>query len=63
MLGKVTEVALFTNRVEIKSAEMSDTELDQKIKDKLNRFMGVLDAEVVDAAEAKETQTPDNEAV
>lgn len=60
MLGKVTEVALFTNRVEIKSAEMSDTELDQKIKDKLNRFMGVLDAEVV---EAEETQAPNDEAV
>jgi hypothetical protein len=51
MLGKVTEVALFTNRVEIKKTEMSDTELDQKIKDKLSRFMGVIDAEVLDAEE------------
>jgi len=51
MLGKVTEIALFTNRVEVKSAEMTNVELDQKIKDKLNRFMGVLDAKVVDVAE------------
>tara|TARA_R110000868_G_scaffold112176_4_gene302289 strand:+ start:91 stop:690 length:600 start_codon:yes stop_codon:yes gene_type:complete len=49
MLGRVTEVALFTDRVEIKKTEMSDTELDQRIKDKLGRFMGVV--EVVDATE------------
>jgi hypothetical protein len=51
MLGKVTEVALFTERVEIKKAEMSDVELEARIKDKLNRFMGVID--VVDVTEEK----------
>ena len=49
MLGKVTEVALFTERVEVKKTEMSDTELEARIKDKLNRFMGVID--VVDVSE------------
>lgn len=49
MLGRVTEVALFTDRIEVKKTEMSDTELDQRIKEKLGRFMGVV--EVVDATE------------
>lgn len=51
MLGKVTEVALFTERVEVKKTEMSDVELEARIKDKLNRFMGVID--VVDVNEDK----------
>jgi len=51
MLGKVTEVALFTERVEVKKAAMSDTELENRIKEKLNRFMGVID--VIDVAEDK----------
>lgn len=49
MLGKVTEVALFTERVEVKKTEMTDKELETRIKDKLNRFMGVID--VVDVSE------------
>ena len=52
MLGKVTEVALFTERVEVKKTEMSDTELEMRIKDKLNRFMGVID--VIDVTEDKD---------
>lgn len=39
MLGKVTEIALFTERVEIKRTEMSDAELDAKIKEKLGRVI------------------------
>ena len=49
-LGKVTEVGLFTDKIEVKKAEMTDTELDQRIKDKLSKFMGVVDIlEVTDA--------------
>ena len=55
MLGRVTEVALFTDRVEIKKTEMPDHELEARIKEKLNRFMGVVD--VVDALPAP-AQTP-----
>jgi response regulator RpfG family c-di-GMP phosphodiesterase len=51
MLGKVTEIALFTERVEVKKTEMSDVELEARIKDKLNRFMGVID--VVDVTQEK----------
>ncbi len=43
MLGKVTEVGLFTDKIEVKKTEMSDFELETRIKDKLNRFMGVVD--------------------
>ena len=52
MLGKVTEVALFTERVEVKKTQMSDVELEMRIKEKLNRFMGVID--VVDVTEDKD---------
>jgi hypothetical protein len=50
LLGKVTEVALFTDRVEVKKTEMSDEELEAQIKKKLERYMGVVD---VVEAEAK----------
>ena len=56
MLGKVTEVALFTERVEVKKADMSDDELETRIKDKLNRFMQVVD--VVDVSEVSEVSPP-----
>ena len=43
MLGKVTEVALFTERVSVKTEELSDEELDSRIKEKLGKYMGVVD--------------------
>jgi len=48
LLGRVTEVALFTDRVEVKKTELKDNELDAKIKEKLARFMGVVDASPTD---------------
>ena len=51
LLGKVTEVGLFTEKIEVKKTEMSDTELEARIKEKLNRFMGVID--VIDVTEDK----------
>ena len=48
-LGKVTEVGLFTEQIEVKKIEMSDAEVEQRIKDKLAKFMGVID--VVDVSE------------
>jgi hypothetical protein len=47
MLGRITEVALFTERIEVKKTDMADHEIDAKIKEKLNRFMGVVDVEDV----------------
>lgn len=49
MLGRVTEVGLFTEKIELKKPDLSDTELDQRIKEKLNKFMSVVD--VVDLDE------------
>ena len=52
LLGKVTEVALFTDRVEVKKTEMSDAELEAQIKKKLEKYMGVV--EITDVTEIKE---------
>ena len=57
LLGKVTEVGLFTDKIEVKQAEMSDAEIEQRIKDKLSKFMGVID--VIDVA-ASDDATPEN---
>jgi len=55
MLGRITEVALFTERVEIKKSDMSDSDIDKKIKEKLNKFMGVVDVEDVSEIEPDKT--------
>lgn len=46
-LGKVTEIGLFTDKIEVKKETLTDTELDQRIKDKLSKFMGVVDIQEV----------------
>jgi hypothetical protein len=62
MLGKVTEVALFTERVEIKKTDLSDEELEKRIKEKLGRYMGKADIVDVDAIDLdKEIPGPDEE--
>ena len=44
MLGRVTEVGLFTDRIEVKKTELSDSELDAKIKDKLLAIQNTIEA-------------------
>jgi hypothetical protein len=62
MLGKVTEVALFTERVEVKKTDLSDAELEARIKEKLGRYMGKADVVDVDAIDLdKELPGPDEE--
>lgn len=39
MLGNVTEVALFTERVEVKKTDVSSTELEDRIREKLQKLM------------------------
>jgi hypothetical protein len=51
MLGKVTEVALFTERLSVKTDEISDEELDEKIKNKLSKYMGAVDVVEADFKE------------
>jgi len=59
LLGKVTEVALFTERVEVKKTELKDEELDQRIKEKLAKY-GLGD--VIDITPKEEKPIEDGEA-
>lgn len=61
MLGRVTEVALFTERLEVKKADLTDAEIEAKIKEKIARFMGVTD--VIDVAESQDAvqEAPQND--
>jgi hypothetical protein len=43
MLGKVTEVALFTDRLEVKRTDVSEEELTARIREKLEKYMGKAD--------------------
>lgn len=43
MLGKITEVGLFTERVEITKVDLTDEALEAKIKQKLDKFRSVID--------------------
>ena len=61
LLGKVTEVGLFTEKVEIKKTDMSEDEIDRKLKEKLAKFMGVTDASYTDVEE--KPQTDDDEPI
>jgi hypothetical protein len=55
MLGKVTEVSLFTDKIEIKKADLSDDELNEKIRQKLIQLQKTVDAE----AKAREDKNSD----
>lgn len=57
MLGKVTEVALFTDRVSVKSEDVTDEELDKRIKEKLGKYMGAVDVVDVEEIEIKVEKT------
>ena len=51
LLGKVTEVGLFTDKIEVKKTDLTDEEIDKKHKDKLAKFMNVTDAEPIEDIE------------
>ena len=51
LLGKVTEVGLFTEKIEVKKTDLTEAEIDAKLKEKLAKFMDVTDAEVIDVEE------------
>jgi len=54
LLGKVTEVALFTERVEVNKKEVTDEELEKRIREKLSKYMGKAD--VIDVEDIVETK-------
>jgi hypothetical protein len=51
LLGKVTEIGLFTEKIEVKKMDMTEDEIDKRLKEKLAKFMDVSDAEVTDITE------------
>lgn len=57
LLGKVTEIGLFTDKIEIKKTDLTDEEIDRKLKEKLAKFMGVTDAEPIEDIEVS-TNSP-----
>ena len=58
MLGKVTEVGLFTERIEVKKTELSDVELDERIKQKLEAIQKTIE---VDATEVEVLEDEQNQ--
>lgn len=54
LLGKVTEVGLFTEKIEVKKTDLTEAEIDAKLKEKLAKFMDVQDAEVIDVTEPQQ---------
>lgn len=55
LLGKVTEVGLFTERIEIKKVEVGDTELEARIRERLEKFL-VTSGTLVDAEEKSQAE-------
>ena len=54
LLGKVTEIGLFTEKIEVKKTELSDNELEQRIKEKLNKLAKIVDITDISDAQIKE---------
>jgi hypothetical protein len=64
LLGKVTEIGLFTEKIEVKKTELSDSELELRIKEKLGKLAKIVD--ITDIADVQikavnNSQTFDNE--
>ena len=51
MIGKITEVSLFTDRVEVTKVDLGDAELEQRIRQRLEKFM--IQGEVTDVTPGK----------
>jgi hypothetical protein len=60
LLGKVTEVGLFTEKIEVKKTDLTEDEIDRKLKEKLAKFMDIEDAEPVDVEDVSQKLKNDN---
>lgn len=58
LLGKVSEIALFTERVEVKNIHVTDAELDRKIREKVAALSQVSDAVIAGESTAVEAEAP-----
>ena len=56
LLGKVTEVGLFTEKIEVKKTDLTEQEVDAKLKEKLAKFMNVQDANYTDVEMVEATK-------
>ena len=61
LLGKVTEIGLFTEKIEVKKTDMTEAEIDQRLKEKLAKFMDVSDADVTDLVDITEITPKDDD--
>jgi hypothetical protein len=55
LLGKVTEIGLFTDKIEVKKNELSDAELEARIKEKLGKMAKIVD--ITDVREVQEIES------
>ncbi len=66
LLGKVTEIGLFTERVEVKKDQLADHELDERIREKLAQLQKTVEAEAVEKeeknADAEDVEVKDDDA-
>ena len=62
LLGKVTEVGLFTEKIEVKKLDLTEDEIDKKLKEKLAKFMDVSDADVLDVEAKTDDDQPSTDA-
>ena len=64
LLGKVTEIGLFTERVSVKKEELADHELDERIREKLAQLQKTVEAEAIEKeernADAEDVETIEN---
>ena len=64
MLGNVTEIALFTERVEVTKKDASEEEIEKRLRERLSRFITpedgahireiTIDSEVTQVAEQRD---------
>lgn len=58
LLGEVTEVALFTQRTEVVTKDLSDEELERQINERLEKLTFSVPAEVVDVVDISDATYP-----
>lgn len=54
LLGKVTEVGLFTEKIEVKKTDLSDAELEARIKEKLSKMAKIVEINEVQDVDVKD---------
>lgn len=61
MLGNVTEIALFTERVEVTKKDVSEEEIEKRLRERLSKFLTAADGAVIKEVETLPTPSPEIE--